>query len=389
MMKVLSVIHYPYFGGPHNRNSRLIPRLRQQGIETWVLLPDEKGNAKLRLQAQGINVLTLPLHRLRAKVDVKLQWQFWWQLWPEIQSIRRLIQAYEIDLVQINGLVNPHAAIAARLEHKPVVWQLLDTRPPMILRWMLMQLVKRLATVVMSTGLEVAKVHPQAMSFGKNLVPFFPPVDTQAFRYDAKAKSQARAALHLPQDAIVIGTVGNLTPQKGHEYLIQAFARLKSAFPQLYVCILGGQMASQSSYEQGLHQQAEKLGLLENKRLQIIDPQHSVYERLPAFDIFTLTSVPRSEGVPTAILEAMACALPVVATDVGSIAEVVIDSKTGLVVPALDIAAMLTAYQLLLKDENLRQTMGSEARKQAVAKYDIAICAKTHQQVYQQAIASL
>ena len=66
-MNVLSVIHYPAFIGPHNSNMQVIPRLREKGIETIVVLPDEPGNAVERLRSEGIEVVTLALGRVRAR----------------------------------------------------------------------------------------------------------------------------------------------------------------------------------------------------------------------------------------------------------------------------------------------------------------------------------
>jgi glycosyltransferase involved in cell wall biosynthesis/uncharacterized protein YbaR (Trm112 family)/SAM-dependent methyltransferase len=384
-MRVLSVIHYPTFGGPHNRNARLAPHLAARGWQTTVVLPLESGNAAERLRDAGVEVVQAPLHRLRASPSPVTQARSWASFPSEVSALRRLIQERGADVVLLNGLVNPHAAIAARLEDVPVVWQLLDTRTPMALRRALMPLVTRLADAVMSTGVDVARVHPGALLLGDRLVPFFPPVETSTFRPDAERRARARAELGVPEGACVVGTVGNLNPQKGHEYLLRASAILRGRGQEVAVHILGAHTPTQAEYEARLHEEARALGLCDV--LVFSDPGARVAELLPAFDVFVLASVPRSEGVPTVVLEAMSCGIPVVATDVGAVREVVEDGVTGIVVPPLDPDAIAIAVGKLLADPLLRTRMGSTARARAVERYDAQACADTHVRAFEVAIA--
>jgi hypothetical protein len=111
-MRPLSIIHYPVFGGPHNQALRLAGPLRRLGVKTTVLLPDEPGNAASRLQAAGVDVITVPLHRVRATANPAAHLRFAVRFWPEIDAVRRVIRERRIDLVQIGGLINPHGAIA-------------------------------------------------------------------------------------------------------------------------------------------------------------------------------------------------------------------------------------------------------------------------------------
>src|SRR5660397_251 len=98
-----------------------------------------------------------------------------------------------------------------------------------------------------------------------------------------------------------------------------------------------------------------------------------VPELLPALDLFLLTSVPRSEGVSTTVLEAMATGIPVISTDVGALSEVVVDGVTGRVVTPLDDRAMVEAVAALLDDAEARAHMGAEARRYATELYDVEV----------------
>jgi glycosyltransferase involved in cell wall biosynthesis len=384
-MKALSVIHYPVFGGPHNQAARLAGALKRHGWETLVALPQEAGNAEARLRAYGVPVVTIPLRRLRASADPRAQARFVGSVAADIATIRRLIRSSGIDLVQASGLVNPHAAVAARLERRPLVWQLLDTRASTAIRLAMTPMVAGLADVVMSTGLRVAAVHPWVPRLRERLVPYFPPVDTRSFRPDRVRRMAARDRLGISPTATVIGTLGNLNPQKGHEYLLQASARLRQAGADFHLCILGAFTPTHAAYRERLSGTLRELGLDVGGQVTMVDPDGDPALLLPAFDVFALTSVPRSEGIPTALLEAMACGLPVVATDVGGVREIV-DDATGFIVPSRDVAAITAALERLLLASDLRVRLGAEARRRAERSFGVDRCAEAHALAYERAL---
>lgn len=386
-MNILYVIHYPFFGGPQNQALRTVGPLTARGVTTSVVLPDEPGNAAERLRAAGIEVIPLPLHRLRAIPDPVLQARFLAGFPGEVMALRRLIRERSIDVVQVGGLVNPHAAIAARLEGVGVVWQLLDTRAPMVLRRVLMPWVLTLADVVMTTGVGVARVHPGATGLGPRLVPFYPPVDTSVFRPDPGRRAAARDELSVPSGASLVGIVANLTPQKGLEHFVAVADELHDSRPDVRFVILGSAMETQGAYEATIRRMVQESAVGRAGALRIVDPGMRVSELLPALDLFLLTSVPHSEGVSTTVLEAMATGIPVISTDVGALPEVVVDGMTGRVVASLDDGAMVQTVAALLDDAEARARMGAEARRSATELYDVGVCVDTHLHAYRLAAA--
>ena len=386
MKRVLTMIHTPTFGGPHTQMERLSGPLAARGWELLAVLPDEPGNGADRLRAAGVAVEQMPLHRLRASFDPRPHWRFAAGFFPEVRHIRRLIVEKACDVVLICGVMHPHGALAAYAAGVPVAWYLLSTFAPMSLRRVLMPVVTRLADVVISTGMKVAQQHPGAVRLGNRLVPFFPPVDTTAFVADPRKRTAARAELGIPDDALVIGTVGNQNRQKAHEFFVKAAARIRREIPQTWFRILGAPTATQAAYyERDVKAEAVRLGLTVGRRLAFLDPGNRVAELLPAFDLFLLTS--RAEGVPTVVLEAMSCGIPVVATDVGSVSEVVEEGVTGMVVPSEDEAAMARAVVTILQNPTACAAMGRTAREHAVQRYDTAICADTHVHAFETALA--
>jgi glycosyltransferase involved in cell wall biosynthesis len=386
-MNILYVIHYPYFGGPQNQALQTARPLAERGITTTVVLPDEPGDAAGRLRAAGIEVILLPLHRLRAVPNPVVQARFLAAMPRELMALRRVIRERSIDVVQVGGLVNPHAAIAARLEGAGVVWQLLDTRAPMALRSLLMPWVLTLADVVMTTGRGVARVHPGAEGLGPRLVPFYPPVDTAVFGPDPGRRTAAREELEIPLGAPVVGTVANLTPQKGLEHFVAIADELFASRPEVRFVILGSDMATHAAYAATLRRMVQQSAVGRAGGLRIVDPGMRVPDLLPSLDLFLLTSVRRSEGVSTTVLEAMATGIPVISTDVGALSEVVADGVTGRIVVPLDDHAMVAAAGALLDDPGSRGLMGAEARRRAKELYDVAVCADTHVRAYRLAAA--
>jgi glycosyltransferase involved in cell wall biosynthesis len=383
-MKLLHVVHYPVFGGPHNQALRLAAPLRVRGWETVALLPDEPGNAAGRLREGGIRVETLPLHRLRASPGPRTQVRFAFALPREVRAIRDLVRALEVDVVVLAGLVNPHAALAARRADVALVWQLVDSRAPAPLRKALMPLVLRLSDSVMTTGREIARQHEGVESLGRRWVPFFPPVDTAEFRPGQARRVAAREDLGIGPECLVIGTVGNLNSQKGHELLLDAAAPALREDSRAHLVILGAESPTQPGARDVLLGRARSLGL--DGRVTITDPGSRVAHLLPALDVFAMTPAARSEGVPTVILEAMATGLPVVATPAGGIVEVVEDHVTGFYVKR-DARSIAAALSRLAESPALRQRLGERAREIALERYGLDSSADAHVRAFEAALS--
>ncbi|MGH7194164.1 MAG: glycosyltransferase, partial [Candidatus Saccharimonadales bacterium] len=263
----------PRFGGPHSQVLRLTRPLADRGWQTTALMPLEPDNPAERLRSAGVDVVELPLHRLQARPNPVKHLEYLVSLPGEVRRIRRLLAAKLIDLVVVAGHFNPQAAIAARLQGLPVVWQIIDTYPPMLHRRLFMPMVTRLSDSLMSTGVKVAHEHPGAEQFGARLVPFFFPVDAAFFKpMTREQRMAARKELGLEADDCVIGTVGNISTMKGHGLFITAALTLRRTHPETRFVILGSSVGADSSYAEGLWRRAESNGLRLGRDLIVRDP---------------------------------------------------------------------------------------------------------------------
>ena len=384
--RVLVVNHIPVWCGPHNRLACLNEPLADAGWDQVVALPEENGTAAERLSEEGVRVVRLPLHRLRARADPRLHFELLSTFAPEVKALRALIRRERADVVLVQALENPHGILAGHLEGTGIVWQIIGTKTPMALRRALLPMMRNWADVVMTTGLTVGRQHPGVVELGERFVPFFAPVDTDRFRPDPARREAARAELGLRPDDVVVGNVGNLNPQKGHRTFIRAAARLRERHPDVRFVILGATYETHPGYAEALWQEAGALGLRLGHELIWRDGGRRVPELLPAFDVFWMTSEPNSEGVPTVVMEAESTAVPVVSTLCGGVADVVQDAW-GHVVGENDADGLADRTAPLVEDVALRERMGAAGRRFAVEHCGVDSCLSAHLRAFDIALA--
>lgn len=386
---VLSIIHYPLFGGPHNRNIRLASSLGDRGVRTTMLLPQEPGNALQRFRDAEVEVFQLPLGRLRATRNVTRHLWYLARMPYQVKRLREFIRTHGIDVVQLNGLVNPHGAFAAAELGVPVVWQIVDTYAPVPLRRMFLPLLRRYADVIMCTGRAVASEHPGVTSLSERIVFFYPPVDTDEFTANGEVRSAVRRELGFPTSALVIGTLGNICKQKGQHNFVRAAALVKKVIPNARFLVLGGTHgANHDAYLRELWAIAEAAGIKPGRDLVLRDPARRVRDLLQALDVFWMTPAPRSEGIPTAMEEAMALEIPVASFDVGSISELIGPSEGGILVRGQDVARLAECTAEQLTDPSQRSRLGAAGRAFVVKHASLSVTARKHMDAYQRAIAA-
>jgi len=308
-VRLLWVLNNPVFGGAHNQLLQLIEPLSRRGVEALTLLPDDPASGLERMRAAGAEVITTPLHRLRATPDPRVQGPFLARFRPEVNSIRRILRERRIDVVQPHGPTNPHGAIAAHREGRAVLWQIYDTRAPMSLRRLTMPMVVRLADAITTWGEALAREHPGALSLGERCIAVYGPVDGERFAPDPARRRPARDDLGARDGDVVIGNLAMFNPSKGHEHLVRAAEIVRSEHPEAIFRVMGAGSPAHARYEAAVLDEARGRGLGDPLVLDFFDAGARAPDLIQGLDVFVMTSVPRSEGMPTAILEAMTCGL--------------------------------------------------------------------------------
>ena len=170
-----------------------------------------------------------------------------------------------------------------------------------------------------------------------------------------------RASLGLPADVRVAGVVARLTRQKGHRYLFEALAS-SPALADVQLLVIGG-----GEEREALEQDAIAKGL--SARVHFLGVRRDVGNLLAAMDVFVLPSL--WEGLPLAMVLAMGAGVPVVASSVAGVPEVVDDGRTGLLVPPSDPRALGAALRRLFDDPALRERIGRQASLSVLPRFGI------------------
>jgi len=179
-------------------------------------------------------------------------------------------------------------------------------------------------------------------------------IETERFRRTNKA--EAREELGLDKAARILICVSRLDPEKGVDVLIDAFARLPEKDVQLIIAGWGGE-------EENLKRRTARLGLQGRVRFAGNIPHHELPRWLNAADLFVISS--RNEGYPNALVEAMACGLPIVASRVGGVPEIVTSPDIGLLTEAENPQATAEAVSRALAKEWDRDMLSRIAHRRS------------------------
>jgi glycosyltransferase involved in cell wall biosynthesis len=186
---------------------------------------------------------------------------------------------------------------------------------------------------------------------------------------------EIRKGYGFTDDNIVIGTVGRLSKEKNQVMLIDAATTALGKYPQLRFLIIGS-----GPEEIKLKDKVRKDGL-EGKVIfpGLLTDMPTAYQ---AMDIFTLTSL--TEGIPLTILEAMAAKLPVIATKVGGIPEIIVDGKTGLLFESGNLQEFSEKLNVLIKDKFKREELANAGFQEVQEKFSLEKMLNSYRNVYKE-----
>ena len=210
-----------------------------------------------------------------------------------------------------------------------------------------------------------------------------PPVETLYHGLDLQSvtgwagPAGVREELGIPEGAPIVGTVANFKAHKGHRWLLDAAVPIREAIPDARFVLVGtGQL------EADIRRQAVSLGL--DGSVIFAGFREDATRIAAAFDLFVLPSL--HEGLPVALVEAMALGVPAVVSSVGGVPEVLEHGRHGLLVPPGQPRQLADAVVSLLRDAPMRERMGEEARSRA-RQFDIRNAVRRVEQVYEEVLA--
>jgi sugar transferase (PEP-CTERM/EpsH1 system associated) len=361
-MHIVHVVHCLQIGGLENGIVNLVNAPRPGQRHTVVCMTHGGANRE----------------RLRPDVEVFELGKSAGHDLPTFGRLVRLLRRLRPDVVHtrnwatFDGVVAARLAGVSRIAHGEHGRDISDPegrhRRRNTFRRLLAPLVRRFVTV--SDDLQRWLVHDVGIAASK-VTRIHNGVDTD--RYAPRDRRASRAALQLPLDRTVIGTVGRLDPVKDHASLLRAFAALSGRDPDSILVIAGD-----GPCRDELQALAVSLGL--TPRVRFLGVRHDVAAVLPSFDVFVLPSI--AEGISNTILEAMAAGLPVIATRVGGNPELVVDGETGRLVPREDPERLAAAIAGYVVDAALRSRHGDQARRRTLEQFSLAAMRDAYARLY-------
>jgi len=224
-------------------------------------------------------------------------------------------------------------------------------------------LFKRIARIIaVSNGVREDIVKSNSIAISEKVVTVYNGINVEPFLDSGLTRKQARTRLGLPhKQGFVYGTVGRLVETKGQEVLLRAFAKVYERSPGSWLVFAGA-----GRLESKLRALASALDI--HERVVFLGFRTDIPEILKAFDVFVLPSI--AEGLPGALLEAMATGIPVIASRVGGVPEILNSPDLGLMVsPSAVDELSMAMEQLYSMDEMRRNEVGKALRQRVLEEF--------------------
>jgi glycosyltransferase involved in cell wall biosynthesis len=359
-VKVLLVDLETEWRGGQNQALLLLKGLQARGHAAELVAP-LAGELQKRACAAGIPVHAVARHFLRARAAAE---------------ISRLTKTQNYSIVHVN---EPHALTAAWLARAHRRAPLLVSRRvgyPISRNWFARLRYDAAARIVAISRWSAERVIRSGIAESK-LAIVYEGIEIPA-RPSGEQRAQARARWRVPADAPLLGCVGVLSPDKGQEWLIRALAELRKKFPSAKLLLAGD-----GPCRQRLQRLAQEVGIADAVIFAgFISDVENAYA---ALDVFLLPSF--FEALSNALMSAMAYAIPSIAFNLGGPAEIIEDSKSGLLVEPGNVEALRSAISKILDDAALASSVGENGRRRIEQDFSAAKMVGEMLRVYEECLA--
>lgn len=351
-------------GGAQEIFLRTVTHLDKSRFQVTVCCLAECGSLLPEVESLGIRVLCLGKRGLKNDLLTLLK-------------LARLIRRHDAHIVYIHlySRASAYGRMAAILARTPViVASAVGYGHPRPLKKRMLDRVLAHFTDHFTALSEATKEHlyRQQGIAPDRITVIYPGIDPERFS-SVRRREAIRQEVGIPLDAQVVGTVARLAPEKGLVDLVNAMAQVREAIPNARLMLVGD-----GPLRPELEQRVESLGLRDT--VHFLGFRRDIPELLHVMDIFAFPS--HREGLGMALVEAMAAGLPVVATAVGGIPEVVEYDVTGSLVPPREIDALALNICRLLENSALRVAMGQRGRARVQQHFTARRAAAQTQKLY-------
>jgi glycosyltransferase involved in cell wall biosynthesis len=364
-MKMMHLISSKGFFGAENVVVNLAKAQKNQGFDVWIGAFNDKRDPHLEIieMAKKNNIQTVTFD-CAGRFDLKT-----------IGAIRKFITKNNMELVHAHGYKSNLYALAAGINTKLKKittchnWLAENTKmriyeqiDKLFLKSFdkIVAVSEQIKTQVLKAGVDIKKV--ALINNG---------IDLASFKLPLALK---RTDFNIGNDEKIAGTVGRLTKEKGHCYLLAAAADALRVVPELKILIVG-----EGPLKKTLQAQARDLKI--EDKVIFTGIRDDIPQLLKLMDVFVLPSL--IEGMPLALLEAMAAKVPVVTTDVGAVSSIVKDEVSGLLIPPRDSKAMSEAMTRLLLNKNKAVELADKGYEIVKRDFSVQKMASDYKQLYE------
>ncbi|MFA6216862.1 MAG: GT4 family glycosyltransferase PelF [Candidatus Omnitrophota bacterium] len=357
---------------------QILPELRVGGVETGtldlakyavklghkVVVVSNGGELVKDLEAAGAIHYSLPVHRKSIFAMVKM-----------VPKLIEIIEKEKIDIVHARSRVPAWVAyFACRKTRKVFVTTCHGYYKKHLLSYV-MGWAKRV--IVPSNVIGRHMIDDFGVPHARiRLIPRS--VDLEKFKYTPLDKKKNKE--------FNVGIIGRITPLKGHLYFIKAMARVMRSVPHLKIWIVGDAPVSKAAYKEQLQVLVKRMGLWNST--EFLGTQKNIPEILKHLDLVVLSTTTH-EAFGRVVIEAQACGVPVVATSVGGVVDIIDDNKTGLLVPPADPIHMAEAVIKIHDDKELACRLSEAAYQKVQEQYDVKRMVEDTLGVYKEALEDL
>lgn len=370
--RILHVITRLPIGGAERMLIGVLRNLDHDRFTSEVCCIQDRG--ELATEVEGMHI---PLHALGLMRSNRFDYLV-------VKALRRLIRERRIDLVHCHLYhANLYGRLAAWRERVPAIASVHNTY--IRHKWhrhFINRLLARISFRVTAGSADVEKDILCHDHVGPEKLVRLPNCIDLDRTYSALDTSEAKERIGLDPANVVIGTVGRMEEQKGHAILLDAFSLLRS-MPGVPADSLRLLVVGDGRLKPATEARAARLGITDACRFPgSITHLGDVYR---AIDVFVMPSL--WEGLSLAMLEAMAAGLPMVATDVGGVRDVLGDNRYGLLVPPGDPVVLAQALAKLLIDPQKRCELADSGRRHVRDNYSVAYLSRQLGELYESALS--
>lgn len=376
--RVMYVNHVAEISGAEGSLLALIRHLDRRRFTPTVACPH--GPLALEAQDLGLDFAPIPAMRLSRPKG----------LWQAISAsvklqilggnVRRAADEMRADVVHANSLIGGIASCIGAGVRRPVIWHARDLQAPARAeRWM----IARATRIIAISGAVVDhlfEVHPRAR---EKTTLIYNGIDSEEFR-PVRSREQVRGELGVPDDAPLVGNIGQLVPWKRQDLFIEMAARALAEAPDAHFAIIGADLFGEHpDYVARLRALVEELGL--RGRMVFAGYREDMPDVIAALDVMAHTA--DAEPLGRVLLEAMSLGVPCVAARAAGPAEIIDHERSGLLVEPGDVEGFAREVTSVLRSPALAERLGEAAIERTRGEFSALRTAQLTEEVYEEALA--